>query len=340
MKNAFAVPVLCLIFLNGCDQDLWPGMIPFDSLYDSPSFECVHEPGLHSTPDTRVDRLYQYGKYRLQKDGLDSISEVARYYRVAAANGHAQASNDLQKLLINKVVSSPNSILETMELVLSQMEDGVPSGFFNFGRYAESGFGAKTDFEFAQVYYRYAADLGNPEAQFRSSTLLYDAQGDSDVRRKMMICAMEQHHAGAAYEVARFTYAGGDEEQAIRLYHEAVKGGSILAAVALERVFLARDTNGGGSVNRTMPDVERARRYRSISEFFEEHVQDGPTLSDIEDIVPLPPAQLPAWDGSFLWIKQRSSPSLVVRPTEGLVRHLSELKKLDFKTGLPRKWTM
>ena len=82
-------------------------------------------------------------------------------------------------------------------------------------------------------------------------------------------------------------------------------------------------------------DPERARRYRAIAEFM--RVNDGrkPKVPDIEQIVPLPPAQLPPWDGTFQWQREQNPAVPAQKPSDELIERLSKDKNLDPATGLP-----
>jgi len=51
--------------------------------------------------------------------------------------------------------------------------------------------------------------------------------------------------------------------------------------------------------------------------------------------VPLPPAQLPAWDGTFQWQKEQDAAQPPQKPAESLVAKLAREKNLDPATGLP-----
>lgn len=69
-----------------------------------------------------------------------------------------------------------------------------------------------------------------------------------------------------------------------------------------------------------------------------------PKVHDLDDIVPLPPAKLPKWDGKIAfqrWYEGEAPP----KPDEALVRRLAWRAGLngetglDEKTGMPKKLT-
>ena len=45
------------------------------------------------------------------------------------------------------------------------------------------------------------------------------------------------------------------------------------------------------------PDAERQLRYKKIARFLSGYDYLSPKVPDLDQIVPLPPAKLPKWDG-------------------------------------------
>lgn len=82
-------------------------------------------------------------------------------------------------------------------------------------------------------------------------------------------------------------------------------------------------------------DPERSRRYKLIGDFIDANDGLNPKVPDIDQIVPLPPAQLPPWDGTFQWQKEQDAAQPPQKPAETLVTKLAREKNLDPATGLP-----
>ena len=91
-------------------------------------------------------------------------------------------------------------------------------------------------------------------------------------------------------------------------------------------------------------DHERSRRYRIIGDYLSDKDYLQPEVPDLDDIVPLPPAPLPKWDGKIAfqrWFEGEAPP----KPDEALVRRLAWQAGLngdtglDEKTGMPKKPT-
>ncbi|RBH50626.1 sel1 repeat family protein, partial [Pseudomonas sp. MWU13-2860] len=80
-------------------------------------------------------------------------------------------------------------------------------------------------------------------------------------------------------------------------------------------------------------DPERKRRYQQIRQFLSSHSYLQPTVEDVDQIVPLPPAPLPPWDGGFRWLKAFRGPG-PAQPSEELISRLAKAKQLDPATGL------
>ena len=63
----------------------------------------------------------------------------------------------------------------------------------------------------------------------------------------------------------------------------------------------------------------------------------NPKVPEIDAIVPLPPAKLPPWDGTFKWLKDHQANVPPPLPTEERIREMATAKNLDPETGRPLK---
>ena len=302
-------------------------------LYKNLEFECVHETDKLPPVTFESAQLYNYGLYLQLKSGPKDFDEVARYYRIAAAHGHYKASTNLQVIVSRGQAFSPDSWVETLDLVEDLIRRGIPGGYYDMGRYLDRGFGVVQDPYKAKVYYRRAADLGSPDAQYYVAELLTRLPGPDNVMLQMYKCAMEQGHAAAAYNLAMYKNTGDTYADAALAYQQAVKNGKASAARFLEGGFIASSPKELRYMA-LAPDPERARRYKLIDEFLDRYENLGAKVPDIDQIVPLPPAKLPAWDETFQWKKDRDAAVPPAQPSEELMQRLSEEKGLDPATGL------
>jgi hypothetical protein len=203
------------------------------------------------------------------------------------------------------------------------------------GHYLELGYGVKQDEKKARVYFRKAADQGSPEGQYYVGDLLSPRDRGPDISRKMMECATDQGYGKAASYLGIDLKTNKMYSDASKAFQKGVVAGDTLSALALEEGF-----NGPPSTNQLyfmalQHDAERSRRYRLIGKFFNDNDGLNPKVLDIDQIVPLPPAKLPPWDGTFQWQKEQEAAKPPQKPSGQLVERLAREKHLDPATGLP-----
>nr|WP_236708404.1 DUF6396 domain-containing protein [Pseudomonas sp. Root562] len=200
--------------------------------------------------------------------------------------------------------------------------------------YLELGYGVKQDVAASRAYFRQAADLGNPHAQYYIGRLLSYVPNMADVMLKMYKCAMEQDSALAARYYA--VYSNGSElyQEALRAHQTAIRNGNVTSAHSLENAFKGPPPSDELYYMALEQDDERVDRYGKIMFFLSRHEHLGAKIPDLDDIVPLPPATLPEWDGTFQWKRERDS-AVPVIPSAELIEKLSTEKGLDPATGLP-----
>jgi TPR repeat protein len=324
-----------VIIFSGCrKEDGMREVLSLQDLYKNLEFECVREADKLPPVTIESGQLYKYGLYLQLKSGPKDFDEVARYYRIAAAHGHHKASTNLQAIVSRGQAFSPDSWVETLDLVEDLIRRGIPGGYYDMGRYLDRGFGVVQDPYRAKVYYRRAADLGSPDAQYYVAELLTRLPGPDNVMLQMYKCAMEQGHAAAAYNLAMYKSTGDTHAEAVQAFQQAVKNGHVQAAGFLAGGFLTTNPNEELFYMALESDPERARRYKLIDEFLDRYENLGAKVPDIDQIVPLPPAKLPAWDETFQWKKDRDAAVPPAQPSEELMQRLSEEKGLDPATGL------
>jgi TPR repeat protein len=151
----------------------------------------------------------------------------------------------------------------------------------------------------------------------------------------MLRCAMDQGHAEAAKNLGlQYDVVDKNFVDAVTAYQKGVEAGNLQSASLLGSGFKAPPP--GDLYYLALPgDPERARRYRAILEFVRANDGRSPKVPDIDQIVPLPPATLPAWDGTFQWQKEQDAAVPPQKPADELIERLSKDKNLDPATGLP-----
>ena len=297
-------------------------------------FSCVHEAEHLPALDPEADVLFRYARYLEKQKGPKEYEGVARYYRIAAAYGHYKANNNLQQLVSHGLASSPLAQKESVDLAAQLIDEGVPSGYYDIGYYLKLGYGLKQDQEMSLRYIRKAADLGNANAQFYVAQLLAPMDRAPEIARKMRRCAAEQGHGDAAGWLGIHFQDNGFFTEAMPVFQMGVRAGDMTSASFLEEGFSGHP-EGDMYYLGVAADPERARRYSKIRELFRRFDGRNPKVPDIDKIVPLPPAKLPPWDGTFQWQKEQEAAEPPPKPSDELILRLCKAKNLDPATGLP-----
>ena len=120
-------------------------------------------------------------------------------------------------------------------------------------------------------------------------------------------------------------------KRAIETFHNAVKQGSSQGAVRLTDAFEFKSKKfepGDTGINDDLGldvDLERAKRYRTLQDYLSTNDYLNPKVPDLDQIVPLPPAKLPAWDGKIAFQRWYEGPS-PEKPSDELVEKLAKAK--------------
>jgi len=337
MRGLMLLSVISLSLLTGCSpkEDAVHSIPDLAAVRANLAFTCVHEADHLPPIDPEADQLFKYGRYLQNKDGPKDFDQVGRFYRIAAAHGHYKANGNLGALISQGFVKSPHATKETIDLAEQLINQDVPGGYYDMGHYLEAGYGVKQDAEKSLRYFRRAADLGNPEAQTYIGNLLAPIDNAPVIAKQMRQCATDQGYGDAANIL-------GTDLQTDKLYPEAVKAfqkgaeaGDRASASFLEEGFKGPPSSDQLYYLEVSKDLERSRRYNLIGKFIDANDGRNPKVPDIDKIVPLPPAKLPPWDGTFQWQKEQDAAVPPQKPSDDLIDRLSKDKNLDPATGLP-----
>ncbi|GGA09980.1 hypothetical protein GCM10011408_34240 [Dyella caseinilytica] len=306
------------------------------------AFTCTHEADRLPPLDPQADALFKYARYLEKKAGPKDFNDIARYYRIAAAYGHYKANLNLQLLVSEGLASSPYPAKETIDLTMQLIAQGVPGGYYDMGHYLELGYGVKQDREAALRYFRKAADLGSPEAQAYVGDLLAPSDMAPGTALQMRQCATDQGYGDAASTLGIHLENRGLYSEAVHAFQKGVAGGDSMSAMVLKNAFqLSTPLQTQLSPSQRpyyldlSDDPERSRRYGLIIDFLDANDGRNPKVPDIDQIVPLPPAKLPEWDGTFQWQKEQDATPPPAKPSDDLIERMSKAKNLDPATGRP-----
>lgn len=184
-------------------------------------------------------------------------------------------------------------------------------------------------------YYRKAADEGNPQAQAYVGGKLAPADMAPDIARQMFNCAAEQGNGEAARALGVDLKISKQYQEALEVFQLGVAAGDETSAAWLSDTFLGPDPGDSLDYMGQQKDTERARRYKVIWRILAKYSWAHPTVPEINDIVPLPPAPLPKWDGRLKWLEAWKANVPPLKPSAALIAALAKAKQLNPETGRP-----
>ncbi|WP_166359474.1 SEL1-like repeat protein [Pseudomonas akapageensis] len=300
------------------------------------AFTCVHET-VPQAP-TEADVLFQYARWlqknnQLKQDKSVDV-EIERLYRIGAENDHHKANINLQ----NGAMRGYFNLRGEEHLRMSQrlIEAGVATGYYFGGIFLKQGSaGLKKDPEMSLRYFRKAADQGNAQAQFHVSDILAPIDIAPDIARQMRRCAAEQGNGKAARALGVNLSTKGTYQEALEAFQLGVAAGDSTSASFLEKGFRGPMPEDRMYYLGQQEDLERAERYEKIWRVLANYSYAYPTVPEINEILPLPPAKLPPWDGKLQWLEARLANVPPQKPSEALISQLAKAKVLDPATGRP-----
>ncbi|MBD9460547.1 sel1 repeat family protein [Pseudomonas sp. PDM05] len=309
-------------------------MNPLSEIKTKLAFSCVHEQIPGASAET--EELFQYARW-LQKSNLLKQNkvvdlEIERLYRVAAENGHYRANINLQ----NGGMRGHFKLRGDEHLRLSQqlIEVGVATGYYFVGVFLQQGAaGLKQDQEMSLRYYRMAADQGSAQAQYVVGDKLAPIRIAPDIARQMRRCAAEQGNGEAAVALGVDLKNEGRYPEALEAFQMGVMGGDESAAGRLDEAFRGPPASNRMYHLGQQKDLERADRYKTIWRMLAGYSYANPKVPEINEILPLPPAKLPAWDGKLQWLEAHLANVPPPKPSEALITQLAKAKLLDPATG-------
>ncbi|WP_223470065.1 SEL1-like repeat protein [Massilia soli] len=191
---------------------------------------------------------------------------------------------------------------KSIEIVRMAVKAGQAWGHYDLGVAHEHGYGgAVQDQQIAWAYYLKAAELGSPEAQMALASAYVKAKR-WDAEEAMLMCAYKQGHGPAAYDLGVTAKYNKDFGKALKYYEAGARFGSKFSAVVLRQLFdieewTSRDKQEQAALKelKILPDADRKSRYDQIADALE--LNPDLKLTRLDQVLPLPPAELPAWNG-------------------------------------------
>ncbi|WP_437128516.1 SEL1-like repeat protein [Pseudomonas alvandae] len=311
-------------------------MKPLTEIEAKLAFTCKHE--TIPAPSAESDVLFQYARWlqknnQLKQDKTVDL-EIERLYRIASENGHFKANINLQ----NGAMRGRFELSGAQHLRMSQqlIEADVATGYYFVGIFLQQGSaGLHEDADMSLRYFRKAADEGNAQAQYLVGDKLAPSDIAPDVARQMRRCAAEQGNGKAAQALGINLKNKDQYQQAIEAFQLGVAAGDSASASFLYKSFSGPKPDNRLHYLGQQEDLERVERYKTIWRILANYSYANPTVPEINEILPLPPAKLPEWDGKLQWLEARLANVPPQKPSEALISELAEAKGLEPATGKP-----
>jgi hypothetical protein len=330
---------LILIALTGCGannaEPLSVDFVnPLTDINISLAFTCQHE--TIPTPSAETDVLFKYARWLQKNNQLKQDksvdAEIERLYRIASENGHYKANINLQ----NGAMRGYFRLRDEEHLRMSEqlIDAGVATGYYFVGIFLQNGSaGLQKNHEIALRYYRKAADQGSALAQYYVGEKLEPIDIAPKVALQMYRCAAEQGNGKAATSLGVYLSEVSQYQEALEAFQLGVAAGDETAASFLDDGFRSPEPTDELNYLGQPEDLERADRYKKIWKILSGYSYANPKVPEINEIVPLPPATLPTWDGKLQWLEERLANIPPEKPSETLINQLAKAKLLDPATG-------
>ena len=318
-------------------------------------FTCKKE--VHPPLSEETQQLYNYALYHdlhnmwTGEKGDEVWNGLARYYRIAAANGDYKANVRLQYLLNTGRISTDMPQTEVHNLNEELAKQLPATAYYNLYGYLDEGYGVRTEEGGKYAYLRKAADLGSREAQYTVAEMLEDIEDQNEseeafkyrmsIAKDLYSCASEQGLGEASNELALGLLFHKKYSEALIVLHQGVINGNDSSAHRLDKGFSGQYKDGDMYFLNVPEDKERSKRYNIIWNYLTDNDYLQPKVPDLDEIVPLPPAKLPKWDGKIAfqrWYEGEAPP----KPSEALMQKLANQaglrvdNGLDLETNLPK----
>lgn len=189
---------------------------------------------------------------------------------------------------------------KSVAIIRNAVAAGQAWGYYDLGVAHEHGYGrAVHDGKIAWAYYLKAAELGSPEAQMALAGAYLKAQL-RDAEHTMVMCAYKQGHGPAAYDLGISAELQKNFKLALEYHQAGTRFGSKNSAVSLRMMFDIREWDLRDKQDQAafkelqiLPDPEREYRYDQLADALD--LNPDLKLTRLDQVLPLPPAELPAW---------------------------------------------
>lgn len=315
----YSVLICSMLMLSACNPMDKKEEPPAQKTEPDLTFTCVYEKDTLPPVDPEADIWFKQAREleKVNKSQRD-YAQIGVLYRKAAERNHPKAMLNLSNLIsYGKVppIEGKGPAQEVWDILQKMAKLNISYGYYQMGHYLDTGYGVIADRTKALAYFRQAADLGSPEAQYVIGDIFVSQRlSDRDnpayrpeIGKKMLDCAAKQGSGEAAYRLAGYLLNVEENIGAMLQYDQiSVRNGYRPAASTLEKAFKPNVKESSPYYLPVKADPERSARYESIVNEMDASDETA-KFPDIDKIVPLPPAELPEWDGTFEYKKQQDN---------------------------------
>ncbi|KPD02925.1 SEL1-like repeat protein [Moellerella wisconsensis] len=311
----YSVLIFSSLILSACNPTDKKEVLANQKTEPDLTFTCVYEKDTLPPVDPEADIWFKQAREleKVNKYQRD-YTQIGVLYRKAAERNHPKAMLNLSNLIsYGKVppIEGKGPAQEVWDIIRKMAKLNISYGYYQMGHYLDTGYGVVADRTKALAYFRQAADLGSPEAQSVIGDILISMRlSDKDnpayrpeIGKKMLECAANQGNGEAAYNLAFYLRVVDQNfNSALKYYQLSTKNGYRHAAATLTGAFDPKTALERVYYLNVKPNKERSLRYYAIVKEMDASDETA-KFPDIDKIVPLPPAELPEWDGTFEYKK-------------------------------------
>lgn len=278
------------------------------------TFSCTVEASLLPMIDAQADSWFMEARALESPQTIIANrdhTKIVRLRSLAAERGHWKAMLNLASMYL-EAREPTKGVEDAVLLVEKAMRQGIPAAYDRMGTYYMNGTGVGQDTTRAFAFWQKAAEMGNPQAQTFLGAKL-DATWDSSngthwanqpVAKQMLECAFSQGYGPAAYHLS-FALAGvrtaagsgnrtrEESNHILWVLHQGVKFGCLNCGSKLTIEF----GDPFHLADMLAPHIDKARseRYGILRDAID--FDPDIRFPNLDKVVPLPPAQLPEWNG-------------------------------------------
>ncbi len=238
------------------------------------AFEKDHLPDVDPELEKQYQEIRAYEKKQIpNKDEVN----ITNRYQLLADQGHWKAGSQLAVRYLNGR-GVEQSYFKALEWFQWMADRDIPLGYYNLAVLAEKGLALKEDKEGAWQYYHRAAQLGNPQSQYRLGEIYLHQRKDFEQGETFHRCAMKQGYAESADALGDVGLIQDNYPKAIYYYQAAL--GRRSSMLTLHQTF--REGSFGYS-----KDEFLANQYDQ----YYDRLKKNPDLKfpNLNELAPLPP---------------------------------------------------